>query len=728
MPYKVLFIAVNSDALGDADLGRAVVAGMDVEGAGRPPTAREGAIVAAIAKAMYERNLTKAISFHSRNANAERFVQYASAMFEERQLGISLAQVDGKMSTEERGKKMETFGDASQPMIMANARCLQEGVDVPALDLAILVDPKYSMVDIAQLVGRVMRTSVGKTEGYVLVPIFMEGGESPQGVVARSEGEAGGAGGGEAGDGEADDGDGRRTKRQKASDESDEGSSAGSEVDSEGPDDPLDAAHGRYKVAVAVLRALMQHDDQLAATLRDLRARAGREGRLLTREEVESDFSYFGERVDISALAGAVSLDALWAAVGTLVELSTDTWDQRFGELQAYQADKGNCNVPKGWPENSQLGSWVDMQRVAKRKFDKGDERAWITPERIERLNGIGFEWGLAENGAWERHFRELQAYQADKGDCNVPQGWSENPQLGTWVMYQRAEKRKFDQGDERAKITRERIDRLNGIGFVWDPVADAWDQRFGELQAYQARVGNCNVSKQWSENRPLGGWVGRQRAEKRKFDQGKPSSITQERIDRLDGIGFEWGLRLAAADAWERHFRELQAYQERFGNSNVPVRGSEKPQLGRWVDNQRTEKRKFDQGDERAKITQERIDRLDGIGFEWNPQKGGAAQRQQRHGASASRCLDTPRSPTRGRNGGGVSEPATSSGSRQRPSRRAAEKGRAATAASCQQLLSEDDGDEHRTPGKRRAAPGPLPARHAAEDSAQQGSDSDSD
>jgi len=652
VPYKVLFIAVNSDALGGAELGQAVVAGMDVEGVNRPPTAREGAIIAAIAKTMDERNLTKAISFHSRNANAERFVQYAGVMFEARQLGISLERVDGKMPAEERGKKMETFGDASAPMIMANARCLQEGVDVPALDLAILIDPKYSMVDIAQLVGRVMRTSVGKKVGYVLVPIFVEGGESPQGVVARDEVEAGEAG--EAGGaGEAGDGEGRRTKRQRrssdedeASEESDGGSSDDSEVDSEGPDDPPDAAHGRYRVAVAVLRALMQHDDRFAATLRAIRARAGREGRLLTQEEVERDFPYFSERVDTSALEGtAVSPDTLWAAVGTLVDRSTDTWDQRFGELQAYQQRFGNCNVP------------------------------------------------------WD---------------------WSEKPQLGTWVRKQRAAKQKFDQR-QPSQITQPRIDRLDGIGFVWEPDADAWERHFGELQAYKERFGDYNVPQRWHENRQLGTWVDRQRAEKRQLDQGKRSQITQERIERLDGIGFAWN---PVADAWERHFRELQAYKERFGDCNVPQRRHEN-QLGSWVNNQRVEKRKLDQG-KRSWITQQRIERLDGIGFEWNPSKRGVAQRQQRHGASASRCLEAPRSPARGGDGGGVSEPATSSGSRQRPSRPAAEKGRAATAASCQQLLE----GEHRTPGKRRAEPGPAPARHAAEDSdySQQGSVSDSD
>ena len=80
------------------------------------------------------------------------------------------------MSTEERGKKMEDFKHASEPMIMANARCLQEGVDLPALDLAILFDPTYSMVDIAQLVGRVMRTSDGKRGTFWCRSLWREAG------------------------------------------------------------------------------------------------------------------------------------------------------------------------------------------------------------------------------------------------------------------------------------------------------------------------------------------------------------------------------------------------------------------------------------------------------------------------------------------------------------------------------------------------------------------------
>ncbi|EOD22031.1 helicase domain protein, partial [Emiliania huxleyi CCMP1516] len=168
----------------------------------------------------------------------------------------------------------------------------------------------------------------------------------------------------------------------------------------------------------------------------------------------------------------------------------------------------------------------------------------------------------------WEQRFGELQAYKARFGNCRVPRGWSEKPQLAKWVDNQRQAKRKFDQGDERASITQPRFERLTGIGFEWDPAADLWEQRFGELQAYKARFGNCRVPRGWSEKPQLATWVDNQRTAKRNFDQGDERSITQPRFERLTGIGFEWD---RAADLWEQRFGELQAYKARFGNCNVP-------------------------------------------------------------------------------------------------------------------------------------------------------------
>ena len=63
--------------------------------------------------------------------------------------------------------------------MLTNARCLSEGVDVPALDAVIFFNPRNSMVDVVQSVGRVMRKSEGKDYGYIILPVAVPPGKSP---------------------------------------------------------------------------------------------------------------------------------------------------------------------------------------------------------------------------------------------------------------------------------------------------------------------------------------------------------------------------------------------------------------------------------------------------------------------------------------------------------------------------------------------------------------------
>jgi predicted helicase len=57
--------------------------------------------------------------------------------------------------------------------LMTNARCLTEGVDVPAIDCVMFADPKQSHIDIVQAAGRALRQHRGKDFGYIFVPIIV---------------------------------------------------------------------------------------------------------------------------------------------------------------------------------------------------------------------------------------------------------------------------------------------------------------------------------------------------------------------------------------------------------------------------------------------------------------------------------------------------------------------------------------------------------------------------
>lgn len=90
-------------------------------------------------------------------------------------LEIKIDHVDGTMNCKERLEKLEELNKFKPNIckVLSNARCLSEGVDVPALDSVIFFDGKSAMVDIIQAVGRVMRKAKNKKRGYIILPIAL---------------------------------------------------------------------------------------------------------------------------------------------------------------------------------------------------------------------------------------------------------------------------------------------------------------------------------------------------------------------------------------------------------------------------------------------------------------------------------------------------------------------------------------------------------------------------
>lgn len=105
-------------------------------------------------------------------------------------LTVELQHVDGTMGARERAQKLdwlkESHGDAIC-RILTNARCLSEGVDVPGLDAILFMHPRKSQIDVVQSVGRVMRRAPGKNMGYVILPIGVPAGMTPEEALADNE-------------------------------------------------------------------------------------------------------------------------------------------------------------------------------------------------------------------------------------------------------------------------------------------------------------------------------------------------------------------------------------------------------------------------------------------------------------------------------------------------------------------------------------------------------------
>ena len=268
-------------------------------------------------------------------------------------------------------------------LIISNARCLTEGVDLPAVDMVAFMSPKKSKVDIIQATGRAMRKdpqNPDKTLGYILVPLYLE--------ITTGE------------------------RIEDAVDKADFGE------------------------VWNVLQALQEQDEVLADIIRQMQEDKGKG------EEQKGDD--FGDIIDI--LGVDISLKTLKESITALCIdklgfMREKSWEEMFDALIKYKYRNyyGDCNVPDGWSENRALGQWVITQRANYKANNLRDDR-------IKRLEEIGFEWvsplRKLEEEMWEEKWKEkfdmLKEYKKHHGDCNIPTDWTDK-HLVNWVAAQRS-------------------------------------------------------------------------------------------------------------------------------------------------------------------------------------------------------------------------------------------------------------------------------------------------
>ena len=136
-----------------------------------------------IAKVINELDVKKVISYHAYVRNAIAFVRGGSNLhavgdiiddINNDTINTYTNHVDGTMSAGQRKEILSTFANSERGLI-SNAKCLTEGVDVPVIDAVYFVDPKNSLIDIIQAVGRALRKSDSKDSdySYIVIPIVI---------------------------------------------------------------------------------------------------------------------------------------------------------------------------------------------------------------------------------------------------------------------------------------------------------------------------------------------------------------------------------------------------------------------------------------------------------------------------------------------------------------------------------------------------------------------------
>ena len=585
-----------------------------------------------LAKGMRDHDLRRVISFHRLVGYANRFADKFTETIgwmptDERPSGhIWTGHVDGKMTAKQRKDQIDRLRHIGpdERGLLSNARCLTEGVDVPALDGVIFVDPKHSEVDIVQAVGRAIRNAPNKKLGTIIIPVFVGDDEDHEVTLNDSS----------------------------------------------------------FKTVWWVVNALRLHDEELAEQLDYLRMTSGLPGggKPILPGKIHFDALFptpitndFARAFNLKLVSSTTSPWLEWYGLNLeYVETHKEDpcvpvdyevrrrklgrWvvNQRARETKLTEEQWNLLNALPGWFWNVNDGKWQEGHRCllkfigvnghatigADVIFEEYPLGTWcaiqrrdgksgkLPPERKALLDAIPeWVWSL-EEARWERGFDGVAQFKTTHGRLPRQQETIEDSQgtlrVGAWLNFQRTRK---NQG----KLESERIARLSQllddnwsqtsprsptspkpeepespkvIG-GWTPAEAKWDKGCCGLEEYSRENGNLDI--------PLGhasrNFLTNNRA---KFDRLSPER--QARLTAIPG----WGGYSHDAK-WEVGFGHAVNQLKTHGKIGRDDVIDDYP-IGPWAMTQRGACRK-------GKLSLDRIDRLDALdGWDWNPPKGNRA------------------------------------------------------------------------------------------------------
>ncbi|MFI2663231.1 DEAD/DEAH box helicase [Micromonospora carbonacea] len=512
--------------------------------------------------------LSRVISYHSRVSRARQFAAAIHGLALPDGRTVHAAAVAGVDSTASRRAALNTLTDSNTDTVavVANARCLAEGVNVPAVDGVVFADPRTSDVDIVQAVGRALRPAPGKTRGLIILPVT---------VPARSS-------------------------------------------------DHEELLDSEFATVWAVLRALRSLDPRMAAELDQLRAwrTTGGEKPHQVGSHVSRLLHFNLTGVDLAKLAARTADDTTedeswqvmlpqlttWAATHghTVVPWSAKTRGQNLGrwvhiQRRAYATgilsttQAARLEAVPGWawtvdgawwlcdhtavttlaqrhrfdlnspnvanmllPHRSRknaltVGRWCAQQRRAHRDGDLPD---WHT-HMCEQIPGWTWHAGVPERE--QRMVDALAEWVESHADANVPADrmWGRLP-LGQFVTAVRrrnaAGRLALPLRDDILLVTPHKPSpgRLD-----WQLADTRFQLHVDALRQYAARTGGCDIPENgteilsgWTAN--IGDWAARQRHLHRR------NELTPDRVALLESVpGWVWERPRAVRVDADRGVRE---------------------------------------------------------------------------------------------------------------------------------------------------------------------------
>lgn len=268
-------------------------------------------------------------------------------------------------------------------------------------------------------------------------------------------------------------------------------------------------------------------------------------------------------------------------------------------------------DVPKGRTQHKRICEENDVSNKNKKRTSLGTDASLLV---VVPAHGSA----ASKRCSFEERCEQLLEFRKNNGHCNVHYNKHDNrnPALEKWCTeIRRAYNNLNDGKKKRRNLSKDRIERLEEIGFKWTVGVghcEVFDKHCRDLEAFKSKYGHCSVMIKDINCPSLGNWCSKMRSAYKKIQNGEipVHNLSQDRMDRLEKIGFKWEI---FDPKFERCCQQLEEFKIKFGHCNVP--NTYNPLLGKWCLKMRIKHNKIKKGE----IPEcNMMNRLGTIGLNW--------------------------------------------------------------------------------------------------------------
>ncbi|MFD7451770.1 Helicase associated domain protein [Kitasatospora sp. NPDC059827] len=418
------------------------------------------ALQIAVLRAVADLGLRRVITFHSRVSAAREFANTLLETAEllpdaERPERIWAKAVAGTDRLKDRRQafaefKAHTGEDGEECGILANARLLSEGIDVRSVDSIVFADPKSSIIDIVQAIGRALRQAFmeGKIS-WIVIPVYL-------GSLLASM------------DATADPAEVR-----------DADPTVKAEAD-------IEIEASAFRTIWRVLRALAAHDPRVVGRITELRgSRSQPAAHTTAAKPAEGEPAEAAESeqppAPIESPVEWLKINARHHAAQILQTVKLRAFNPRAVEWQRMHAVAARFHIEHGHldptdkAKHAELISWLTRQRHL-------NGQGLLDPARVSELDALGMIWSKNAN-AWARGYAYAAAFHRRHGHLAIPAAAKlDDYAVGAWMRRQR----------KATGLTTDQVAKLDGLDELWRLEPD-WNRSYRRLLAYLAAGGTLD-------------------------------------------------------------------------------------------------------------------------------------------------------------------------------------------------------------------------------------------